>query len=73
MNSLILRLLNLFLRALELTSEKHKIVAFVDEKYEHKLWEPFLHQKILDGKAILKIMSLKTFLDKDFDALICLL
>ncbi|WP_452218406.1 DUF6913 domain-containing protein [Lacinutrix undariae] len=61
-----------FFKTLNISETAIEIVAFVDkEKDEHKLWGTFFTPKDFGWKGSFKNNELKTFLNKDFDALIC--
>ncbi len=61
-----------YFKALGLTSPKHKIVAFSsDENAEHNQWDTMYTMKDFGWKGKINNVDLQTFLDTDYDALIC--
>ncbi|WP_411894820.1 DUF6913 domain-containing protein [Winogradskyella sp. A2] len=58
-------------KELNLTSPKHKIVAFTDDdKFEGSQWETFFSPKDIGWKGKINNIDLKSFIDEDHDVLI---
>lgn len=61
----------LYFKELNLTSPKHKIVAYVnDDKYESSQWETYFSPKDFGWKGKLNNIDLQSFVDEDYDVLI---
>ncbi|MTE25336.1 DUF6913 domain-containing protein [Winogradskyella ouciana] len=61
----------LYFKELNLTSPKHKVVAFVnDDKYESSQWETYFSPKDFGWKGKLNNIDLQSFVDEDYDVLI---
>ncbi len=61
-----------YFKALELTSPKSRIVAFSKDKdINHNHWDALVTPKDFGWKGKINNTDLQTFLDTDFDALIC--
>lgn len=60
-----------YFKKLNLTSPKHKVVAFVkDDKYESSQWETYFSPKDFGWKGKLNNIDLQSFVDEDYDVLI---
>ncbi|MBO6881548.1 hypothetical protein [Winogradskyella sp.] len=60
-----------YFKELNLTSPKHKVVAFVnDDKYESSQWETYFSPKDFGWKGKLNNIDLQSFVDEDYDVLI---
>ena len=60
-----------YFKALNLTSPKHKIVAFTkDDKYEGSQWETYFSPKHFGWKGKINSIDLQSFIDEPFDVLV---
>ncbi|WP_299127713.1 hypothetical protein [uncultured Winogradskyella sp.] len=60
-----------YLKELNLTSPKHKIIAFTkDDKFESSQWETYFSPKDFGWKGKLNNIDLETFVKEDYDILI---
>ncbi|MFC0604532.1 DUF6913 domain-containing protein [Winogradskyella pulchriflava] len=60
-----------YFRQLELTSPKHKIIAFTsDDKYESSQWETYFSPKDFGWKGKINNIDLQAFIDEDYDVLV---
>lgn len=63
---------NLFFKTLNLNSPKHKILTFSSEdSVVHNQWDSFFGPKDIGWKGKIKSIDLQTFIDTDYDVLIC--
>ncbi|MBU2930050.1 DUF6913 domain-containing protein [Winogradskyella psychrotolerans] len=61
-----------YFKQLNLTSPKHKIVAFtLDDKLEHNKWNTHYSPKDFGWKGAIKNLDLQAFIDEPYDMLIC--
>ncbi|SDR82685.1 DUF6913 domain-containing protein [Winogradskyella sediminis] len=61
-----------YFKELNLTSPKHKIVAFTgDDKLEHNKWNTHFSPKDFGWKGAIKNPDLQAFIDEPYDMLIC--
>jgi hypothetical protein len=61
-----------YFKELNLTSPKHKIIAYTtDDKLEHNQWDTYYSPKDFGWKGKINSVDLQTFLDEEYDALIC--
>ncbi|WP_178985732.1 DUF6913 domain-containing protein [Winogradskyella helgolandensis] len=61
-----------YFKELNLTSPKHKIVAFtIDDKLEHNKWNTHFSPKDFGWKGTIKNLDLQAFIEEPFDMLIC--
>ncbi|MDO1500244.1 hypothetical protein Q2T40_08900 [Winogradskyella maritima] len=61
-----------YFKALELHSPKHKILTYSqDDSVVHSQWDTFYGPKDFGWKGKIKSLDLETFIDTDFDVLIC--
>ncbi|WP_439152735.1 DUF6913 domain-containing protein [Winogradskyella sp.] len=61
-----------YFKELNLTSPKHKIIAFTfDDKLEHNQWDTYYSPKDFGWKGKINSIDLQTFLDEQYDVLIC--
>ncbi|MBF8151419.1 hypothetical protein ITJ86_16045 [Winogradskyella sp. F6397] len=61
-----------YFKELNLTSPKHKIVAFtLDDKLEHNKWNTHFSPKDFGWKGTIKNQDLQAFIDEPYDMLIC--
>ena len=61
-----------YFKELNLTSPKHKIVAFtLDDKLEHNKWNTHFSPKDFGWKGKIKNLDLQSFIDEPYDMLIC--
>ena len=60
-----------YFKALNLTSPKHKIIAFTDDdKFESSQWETYFSPKDFGWKGKINNIDLQAFIDEDYDVLI---
>jgi hypothetical protein len=60
-----------YFKELNLTSPKHKIVAFTDDdKFEVSQWESYFSPKDFGWKGKINNIDLQSFIDEDYDVLI---
>lgn len=60
-----------YFKQLELTSPKHKIIAFTsDDKYESSQWETYFSPKDFGWKGKINNIDLQAFIDEDYDVLV---
>ena len=61
-----------FFKELNILPPKTKIITFIeDNKVTDKLWDTYFSPKDFGWKGIIKNIDLQTFVDTEFDALIC--
>ncbi|WP_299122366.1 hypothetical protein [uncultured Winogradskyella sp.] len=62
----------LYFKELNLTSPKHKIIAFtLDDKLEHNKWNTHYSPKDFGWNGKIKNIDLDTFINEPYDVLIC--
>jgi len=60
-----------FFKALELTSPKHKIIAYTtDDKLDHNQWDTYYSPKDFGWKGKINNIDLQGFIDENYDVLI---
>jgi len=61
-----------YFKALNLTSPKHKIVAFtMDDKLEHNKWNAHFSPKDFGWNGKIKNLDLEAFINEPYDMLVC--